>query len=74
MKQCQITGKRSMVGNHVSHAKNRVKRKFGVNLIQKRFFVPSKNEWITLKISASTLRTINKIGLEKTLGKHGLSL
>ncbi|MFT5846649.1 50S ribosomal protein L28 [Psychroserpens sp.] len=60
---CELTGKRAMVGNNVSHAMNRTKRKFNVNLIKKRFYLPEQEEWITLKISTSALKTINKIGI-----------
>ena len=64
---CQITGKRAMTGNNVSHALNRTKRKFNVNLITKRFYIPEENKWIKLKISASTLKTINKKGISAVL-------
>lgn len=52
-----------MVGNNVSHSKRRTKRKFYPNLITKKFFIPEENEFITLKISTSALRTINKKGI-----------
>ena len=64
---CQITGKRTQVGNNVSHANNRTKRKFYPNLQKKRFFVESTGQWITLKVSTSAIKTINKNGLEATL-------
>ena len=64
---CQITGKRTQVGNNVSHANNRTRRKFLPNLQRKRFFVESTGEWITLKVAASAIKTINKNGLEATL-------
>ena len=60
---CQITGKAVMVGNNVSHSKRRTKRKFYPNLITKKFFLPEENKFITLKISTSALRTINKKGI-----------
>ena len=60
---CQITGKKVMTGNNVSHSKRRTKRKFFPNLITKKFFIPEENEYITLKISTSALRTINKKGI-----------
>jgi large subunit ribosomal protein L28 len=60
---CQITGKSVMVGNNVSHSKRRTKRKFYPNLVTKKFFIPEENEFITLKISTSALRTINKKGI-----------
>lgn len=64
---CQITGKRAMVGNNVSHAMNKTKRKFSVNLIKKRFYLAEEDRWVTLKLSTSALKTINKKGLEATL-------
>ena len=52
-----------MVGNNVSHALNRTKRKFNANLIKKRFYIPEEDSWVTLKVSTSALKTINKIGI-----------
>jgi large subunit ribosomal protein L28 len=66
---CQITGKRPRVGNNVSHANNKTKRKFLPNLHKKRFFIPEENRWITIKVSSTALRTINKNGLAATLKK-----
>jgi len=66
---CQITGKRAMIGNHVSHSKRRVKRKFDVNLFDKKFWLPEEERWVTLRISAAGLRTINKVGIEAALKK-----
>ncbi len=66
-KVCQITGKRPRSGNRVSHANNKTKRKFYPNIQTKRFFVPETGEWITLKVAASTLRTINKNGISDVL-------
>ena len=60
---CQITGKSVMAGNNVSHSQRKTKRKFYPNLITKKFFMPEENEYITLKISTSALRTINKKGI-----------
>lgn len=60
---CQLTGKRVMSGNNVSHAMNRTKRKFYPNLITKKFYLPEEDKYITLKISTSALRTINKKGI-----------
>ena len=57
---CQITGKKAMVGNNVSHSNKKTKRKFNINLIKKKFFLSEENRWVTLKVSASALRTINK--------------
>ena len=66
---CQITGKKVMVGNHVSHSKRRTKRKFYPNLLTKKFFFEEEDRWITLKVSVSAVRTINKIGLKAALEK-----
>ena len=64
---CQVTGKKAMVGNNVSHSNKKSKRKFEVNLVQKRFFIPEENKWITLKLSTSAIRTINKKGISAVL-------
>jgi len=56
-----------MTGNNVSHALNRTKRKFNANLIKKRFYIPEEDKWITLKVSTSALKTINKIGISAAL-------
>ncbi|MBC8296957.1 MAG: 50S ribosomal protein L28 [Flavobacteriaceae bacterium] len=64
---CELTGKKSMVGNNVSHSLNRTKRRFDANLIKKRFYIPEEDKWITLKISTSALKTINKIGIQAAL-------
>ena len=66
---CQITGKRPQVGNNVSHANNKTKRKFYPNLQKKRFFIPEEDKWITLKVSTSAIRTINKNGITAVLKK-----
>ena len=60
---CELTGKRAMVGNNVSHAMNKTKRKFNVNLKKKRFYIPEEDQWITLKVSTSALKNINKRGI-----------
>lgn len=60
---CELTGKKAMVGNNVSHALNRSKRKFDANLMTKRFYIPEEDKWITLKVSASALKNINKKGI-----------
>ncbi len=64
---CDLTGKRAMVGNNVSHAMNKTKRKFAVNLIKKRFYLPEEDRWVTLKVAASTIKTINKNGISAVL-------
>lgn len=60
---CEITGKKAMVGNNVSHSKRRTKRKFDVNLFKKKFYLPEEDRTISIRVSASGLRLINKIGL-----------
>ena len=66
-KVCQITGKKRLVGNNVSHANNKTKRTFEVNLFKKRFFMPETGEWITLRVSAHGLKTINKLGVDEAV-------
>ncbi len=66
---CQITGKKVMVGNNVSHSKRRTKRKFYPNLLTKKFYLEEEDRWVTLKVSVSAIRTINKIGLKAALEK-----
>lgn len=60
---CQITGKKAMVGNNVSHSNIKTKRIFKPNLHTKKFFVPELGEWIVLKVSAKGMRSINKNGI-----------
>lgn len=60
---CQLTGKKVMTGNNVSHSNRKTKRKFYPNLITKKFYIPEEDSFITLKISTSALRTINKKGI-----------
>ncbi len=60
---CQVTGKKPMTGHHVSHSNIKTKRRFNPNLQTKRFFLAEENKWITLKVSAEAIRTINKNGL-----------
>ena len=66
-KICQITGKKAMVGNNVSHSRRRTKRVFNVNLFTKKFYYVEEDCWISLKLSASGLRYINKVGLDAAL-------
>ena len=66
---CQITGKKVMVGNNVSHSKRRTKRKFYPNLQTKKFYIPETGEWVILKVSVNALRTINKNGIASVLTK-----
>ena len=64
---CELTGKKALVGNNVSHAMNKTKRKFNVNLRTKRFYIPEEDCWVTLKVSTSAIKTINKKGIYAVL-------
>lgn len=64
---CQVTGKKAVIGNNVSHSKRRTKRKFYPNLFTKKYYLPDEKRWISLKISASGIRLINKKGLTVAL-------
>ena len=66
-KICQITGKKAMVVNNVSHSKRRTKRVFDVNLFRKKFYWVEQDCWVVLRISAAGLRLINKIGLDAAI-------
>jgi len=66
-KVCELTGKKAMVGNNVSHALNRTKRKFNANLITKRFYIPEEDKWISLKLSTAALKNINRKGISAVL-------
>jgi len=68
-KICDITGKRPRVGNNVSHSNIKTKRRFNPNLQRKRFYIPEEDRWITLKVSTSAIRTINKNGISAVLKK-----
>ncbi|MCX6181584.1 MAG: 50S ribosomal protein L28 [Bacteroidetes bacterium] len=62
-KVCQITGKRAISGNNVSHAHNKTKRKFYPNLFEKRFFIEGEQKWVKLKVSSAGLKLIDKKGV-----------
>jgi large subunit ribosomal protein L28 len=64
---CQVTGKKPMVGNSVSHANNRTKRRFLPNLQYRRFWVESENRWVRLRISCAALRLIDKVGIDQVV-------
>jgi large subunit ribosomal protein L28 len=64
---CQVTGKRPMVGNNVSHANNKTKRRFLPNLQYRRFWVEAENRWIRLRISSEGLRMVDKVGIEQVI-------
>tara|TARA_B100000989_G_C19486704_1_gene447821 strand:+ start:882 stop:1118 length:237 start_codon:yes stop_codon:yes gene_type:complete len=66
-KVCQVTGKKPMFGNNVSHANNKTRRKFNVNLQKKKFWLPEENRYITLRLSMHGLRIINKKGISSVI-------
>jgi len=67
---CQLTGKKPISGNNVSHSKRKTKRRFLPNLNTKKYYIPETDQWVTLKISASAMRTINKLGVYEFLKKQ----
>ena len=64
---CQVTGKKPMVGNNVSHANNRTKRRFLPNLQNRRFWVESENRYIRLRLTTAGIRLIDKNGIDAVL-------
>ena len=66
-KICQISGKKVQFGNNVSKAINKTKRRFNANIVSKRFYIPEEDKWISLKVSTSVLKTINKKGISVVL-------
>ncbi len=66
---CQVTGKKPMVGNNVSHAQNKTRRRFLPNLQSRKFWVESENRWVSLRITNAALRTIDKNGIDSVLAK-----
>jgi large subunit ribosomal protein L28 len=66
-KVCQVTGKAPMVGNNVSHANNKTKRRFLPNLQSRRFWVESENRWVRLRVTNAALRLIDKKGIDDVL-------
>ncbi|MAS81785.1 MAG: 50S ribosomal protein L28 [Legionellales bacterium] len=64
---CEVTGKTPMIGNNVSHANNRTKRRFLPNLQSRRFWIESENRWVRLRVSTKGLRIIDKKGIEEVL-------
>lgn len=71
-KVCQLTGRRPRVGNNVSHANNKTKRRFIPNLQRKKFYLESEGVYVEMKISAAGIRNINKLGLEGALKKAAM--
>ena len=68
-KVCQLTGKRPIAGNNVSHSNRRTKRRFEPNLQKKRFFIPETGKWVTMKVSTKAIRIMNKLGVFAYLKK-----
>ena len=66
---CQLTGKRPITGNNVSHSNRKTKRRFLPNLHKKKFYIPEVDKWVELKVSSKALKTINKLGLYEYLKK-----
>ena len=66
---CQVSGKAVQSGNNVSHANNKTRRRFLPNLHERRFWVPSENRWVKLRVSTHALRTIDKNGIESVLAE-----
>ena len=66
-KVCEITGKRAMSGNNVSFSINKTRRKFNVNLVKKKFYIPEEDRWVTMKVSTKALKNINKKGISAVL-------
>ena len=66
---CDLTGKKPVTGNYVSHSNHKTKRRFYPNLQTKKFFIPETNEWVTLKVSTSAIRTISKLGIYQYIKK-----
>lgn len=66
---CQLTGKRPISGNNVSHSNAKTKRRFLPNLQKKKFYIPETDQWVTIKVSSNALRTINKLGIYEYIKK-----
>lgn len=66
-KVCQITGKHVITGNKVSHSNHKTRRTFAPNLQDRRYFIPDENKWVSLRVSAAGMRTINKIGITEAM-------
>ena len=69
---CEVTGKKPMFGNNVSHAKNKTKRRFNINLQRKKFWLPDENRYVTLRVSTSGMKIIDKKGIKKVV--HDLKI
>ena len=68
-RECEVTGKRPVSGNNVSHANNRTRRRFLPILHNRRFWVETENRWVSMRISSAALRTIDKLGIDAVIAK-----
>ena len=68
-RECEVTGKRPVSGNNVSHANHRTRRRFLPNLHNRRFWVETENRWVSMRISSAALRTIDKLGIDAVIAK-----
>ena len=66
---CDVTGKKPMFGNNVSHANNKSRRRFNVNLQKKRFWLPDEKRYVTLRVSTKGMRIIDKKGIRKVINE-----
>ena len=66
-RECEVTGKKPLVGNNVSHANNKTKRRFLPNLQNRRFWVESENRWVRMRVSGAGIRIIDKLGIDAVL-------
>jgi len=73
-RRCQLTGKSNASANTVSHSHRRAKRLQKANVFNKRIFVPSKGQWVTIKLSTHAMRIIDKVGIDRYLAKEGIRL
>lgn len=68
-RECKLTGKKPMKGHHVSHSNVKTKRRFLPNLQKKRFYIPETDQWVTLNVSTSAMRNIDKLGIYEYLNQ-----
>ncbi len=68
-RECQVTGKKPLVGSNVSHSNRHTKRRFEINLQTKRFWIEDEKRWVTLRVSARGMRRIDKLGLSTVLAE-----
>ncbi|GIX42405.1 MAG: 50S ribosomal protein L28-2 [Leptospiraceae bacterium] len=73
-RKCDISGKRTQTGNTISHSHKKTKRKFKVNLFKKKIYLPDENRYVTLKVSARMLKSLNKKGVKALMKKYGQDL